>query len=329
MPNRTTESNTAAQDRTARAGTRWPSRRPRPGHGLISNQRNRLFWPFVLPALAFYAVLMLAPTVVTVWISLNKWRAQGDPMEFVGARNYVSLYTSDTFRTAFWNTLAILVVCGVAIFVIAFAMTIALREMRGRRAARSMLFFPYLISPVVIAIGLGLVLDPSGILDRGLNAANLASLAKQWLAPDNIFFTLAVTVIWVSTGFYVLLLMAGVERIPQYFYEDSDLAGANVWQKFRHVTLPLTWDVVTVAAILWVINAFKIFELIVAFSTLGDAPPLQARTLAVEQYYMTVGGRIPVYDMGRGAAVGILTLLLVAICVVLIRRLMRRERIEF
>jgi len=69
--------------------------------------------------------------------------------------------------------------------------------------------------------------------------------------------------------------------------------------------------------------------LIVAFSTLGDAPPLQARTLAVEQYYMTVGGRIPVYDMGRGAAVGILTLLLVAVCVVLIRRLMRRERIEF
>jgi raffinose/stachyose/melibiose transport system permease protein len=250
-------------------------------------------------------------------------------MNFVGARNYVSLYTSDAFRTAFWHTLDILVVCGVAIFVIAFAMTVALREMRGRRAVRSMLFFPYLISPVVIAIGLGLVLDPTGVLDRGLKAVNLASLAKQWLSPEHIFFTLVVTIIWVSTGFYVLLLMAGVERIPQYFYEDSDLAGASAWQKFRHVTLPLTWDVVTVAAVLWVINAFKIFELIVAFSTLGDAPPLQARTLAVEQYFMTVGGRIPVYDMGRGAAVGVLTLALVAVCVVLLRRLMRRERIEF
>lgn len=311
------------------AGTRWPSRRPRPARGLLSSQRNRLFWPFVLPALVFYVALMLAPTVVTSWISLNKWRAQGDAMQFVGARNYLSLYTSDTFRTAFWHTLDILVVCGVVIFIIAFAITIALREMRGRRAARSMLFFPYLISPVVIAIGLGLLLDPTGILDRGLNAVNLASLAKHWLAPEHIFFTLIVTIIWVSTGFYVLLLMAGVERIPQYFYEDSDLAGANAWQKFRHVTLPLTWDVVTVAAILWVINAFKIFELIVAFSSLGDAPPLQARTLAVEQYYMTVGGRIPVYDMGRGAAVGILTLLLVAVCVVVLRRLMRRERIEF
>jgi raffinose/stachyose/melibiose transport system permease protein len=321
-------STTSAQGSTA-AGTDRPRRRPRHGGGALSAQRNRLFWPFVLPALAFYAVLMLVPTVVTGWISLNRWRAQGDPMEFVGLRNYVTLFTSDTFRTAFWHTLEILVVCGVAIFVLAFAMTVALREMRGRRTARSMLFFPYLISPVVIAIGLGLVLDPTGLLNRALKGAGLPSLAKSWLSPEHIFMTLVVTIIWVSTGFYVLLLMAGVERIPRYYYEDTDLAGASAWQKFRHVTLPLTWDVVTVAAVLWVINAFKIFELIVAFSTLGDAPPLQARTLAVEQYYMTVGGRIPVYAMGRGAAVGVLTLLLVAVCVVLLRRVMRRERVEF
>jgi raffinose/stachyose/melibiose transport system permease protein len=315
--------------RSTAAGTDRTGRRPRPRGGSLSAQRNRLFWPFVLPALAFYAVLMLAPTVVTGWISLNRWRAQGDPMEFVGLRNYVTLFTSDTFRTAFWHTLEILVVCGIVIFVLAFAMTVALREMRGRRTARSMLFFPYLISPVVIAIGLGLVLDPTGLLNRALKGAGLSSLAKSWLSPEHIFLTLVVTIIWVSTGFYVLLLMAGVERIPRYYYEDSDLAGASAWQKFRHVTLPLTWDVVTVAAVLWVINAFKIFELIVAFSTLGDAPPLQARTIAVEQYYMTVGGRIPVYAMGRGAAVGVLTLLLVAVCVVVLRRVMRRERVEF
>jgi raffinose/stachyose/melibiose transport system permease protein len=319
---------TTARRRTA-GRPESSGRRRRQGGGALSAQRNRLFWPFVLPALAFYAVLMLAPTVVTGWISLNRWRAQGDPMEFVGLRNYVTLFNSDTFRTAFWHTLEILVVCGVAIFVLAFAMTVALREMRGRRAARSMLFFPYLISPVVIAIGLGLVLDPTGLLNRALKGVGLPSLAKSWLSPEHIFLTLVVTIIWVSTGFYVLLLMAGVERIPRYYYEDSDLAGASAWQKFRHVTLPLTWDVVTVAAVLWVINAFKIFELIVAFSTLGDAPPVQARTIAVEQFYMTVGGRIPVYAMGRGAAVGVLTLLLVAVSVVLLRRVMRRERVEF
>jgi raffinose/stachyose/melibiose transport system permease protein len=310
-------------------GRRRSARRSRSRDRTLADQRNELFWPFVLPALSVYALLMLVPTVATVYISLNKWRAQGDPMIFAGVKNYTKLVGNAAFRTSFVNTLEILLLCGVVVFVLAFAITMAMREMRGRRLAQAMLFFPYLISPVVIAIGLGLALNPAGAVDRGLTAANLEFLAKHWLDPQHIFFTLVLTVIWVSTGFYVLLIMAGVDRIPRYFYEDTDLAGANAWQKFWHVTLPLTWDVVTIAAVLWVVNAVKIFELILAFSSAGDAPPLESRTLAVQQYYVTVGGRYPVYDMGSGAAIGVVTLLLVAILVIVLRRLMRRERVEF
>ncbi len=311
-----------------RGRTRGPARRGRATSSL-SARRNALFWPFVLPSLAIYALLMLVPTLFTLWISLNRWRAQGDPMQFVGGGNYTRLVSNEAFRTSFWNTLEILAICGVVIFVLAFAITIAMREMRGRRLAQSMLFFPYLISPVVIAIAFGLVLNPAGLVDTGLKAVHLGFLAKEWLSPQHIFLTLVVTIIWVSTGFYVLLLMAGIDRIPRYYYEDTNLAGANAWQTFRHVTLPLNWDVVTVAAVLWVINAVKIFEMILAFSSAGDAPALESRTLAVQQYYVTVGGRYPVYDMGQGAAIGVVSLLLVAILVVLLRRVMRRERIEF
>jgi raffinose/stachyose/melibiose transport system permease protein len=313
-----------------RRGNAGPARRGRPGRtSSLAAKRNALFWPFVAPALVVYGLLMLVPTVATIWISLNRWRAQGDPMEFVGAGNYTRLASNEAFRTSFVNTLEILVVCGVVIFVLAFAITVAMREMRGRRWAQSMLFFPYLISPVVIAIGLGLFLQPAGLLDTGLKAAHLGFLAQEWLSPQHIFVTLVVTVIWVSTGFYVLVLMAGVDRIPRYYYEDTNLAGANAWQTFRHVTLPLNWDVVTVAAVLWVINTVKIFELILAFSSAGDAPALESRTLAVQQYYVTVGGRYPVYDMGSGAAIGVVTLALVAVLVVVLRRVMRRERVEF
>ena len=264
----------------------------------LAARRNALFWPFVAPSLAIYALLMLVPTIATVWISLNRWRAQGDPMQFVGASNYSRLIGNDAFRTAFLNTLEILAICGVVIFVFAFAITVAMREMRGRRSAQAMLFFPYLISPVVIAIALGLVLNPTGLLDNGLRKLHLGFLAKEWLSPQHIFLTLLITIIWVSTGFYVLILMAGMDRIPRYYYEDTDLAGANAWQKFRHVTLPLNWDVITIAAVLWVINAVKIFELILAFSSAGDSPPLESRTL---------GARVsntPVGVLGRWAGSG-------------------------
>lgn len=313
-----------------RGGTQGFARRGRTSRtSSLAAKRNALFWPFVAPALLVYGLLMLVPTVATIWISLNRWRAQGDAMEFVGVGNYTRLVSNDAFRTSFLNTLEILVICGVIIFILAFAITVAMREMRGRRWAQSMLFFPYLISPVVIAIAFGLFLQPAGLLNTGFKAIHLGSLAQEWLSPDHIFVTLIVTIIWVSTGFYVMVLMAGVDRIPRYYYEDTNLAGANAWQTFRHVTLPLNWDVVTVAAVLWVINTVKIFELIIAFASAGDNPSLESRTLAVQQYYVTVGGRYPVYDMGSGAAIGVVTLALVAVLVVVLRRAMQRERIEF
>lgn len=299
------------------------------GSGGLDRQRRRLFGGFVGPAVALYVVLMIAPTIFTMWMSVNQWRAQGDEMNFVGFENFSRLFENSVFRTTFWNTLKILVVCGVAIFVLAFLMVVALREMKGRHVVRSMLFFPFIVSPVVIAVGLGLVLDPSGVVNGGLREIGLGALAISWLSPDHIFLTIVVTTIWVTTGFFVMLLMSGIERIPRYFYEDGEIAGAGAFQTFRFVTLPMIWDVLAVSAVLWVINAFKIFELIIAFSSLGDAPPIQARTLAVQQYYLTVGGRVPVYSMGQGAAIGVLTLVLVAVSVVLLRRILRRDRIEF
>ena len=311
-----------------RGRTRGPARRGRATSSL-SARRNALFWPFVLPSLAIYALLMLVPTLFTLWISLNRWRAQGDPMQFVGGGNYTRLVSNEAFRTSFWNTLEILAICGVVIFVLAFAITIAMREMRGRRLAQSMLFFPYLISPVVIAIAFGLVLNPAGLVDTGLKAVHLGFLAKEWLSPQHIFLTLVVTIIWVSTGFYVLLLMAGIDRIPRYYYEDTNLAGANAWQTFRHVTLPLNWDVVTVAAVLWVINARQDLR--------DDPGVLQCRGrpragVAHPRRPAVLRDRrrpLPGVRHGPGAAIGVVSLLLVAILVVLLRRVMRRERIEF
>lgn len=303
---------------------------PRADFAAFDRAKKRLFWPFVLPALALYAVFMLAPTVATFWASLTEWRAQGDPMKFVGMRNYVRIFTNQVSQRAFINTMLILVVAGVAIFAIAFVITVFLREIRYRNAARSLLFFPYIITPVAIGIVLGLILAPKGLVNELLTKVGLTALATNWLASGTVFWTMIVTIVWVSTGFYVIILSSGVDRIPAPFYEVCRLSGASRWQTFRYVTLPMTWDLVTIAAVLWIVNSFKIFEMIIAFGSLGSSSvPPEIQNLAVNQYYLTVGGRYPAYAMGQGSAVGIMTLVLVAICVVLLRRIMRRDRIEF
>lgn len=299
------------------------------GTDALARTRRRLFWPFVGPALALYVLFFVGPALSGVWISLHSWRGSGDEMSFAGLANYRRLWNDDAFTGALFNSLKILTVCGVAIFLLAFAITMVLREMRFRRALRSLLFFPYIVSPIAIGVGLGLLLDPAGLVNASLRGVGLDSLAQPWLSPDHLLTTILIGIVWVSTGFYVILISAGMDRIPRYFYEDAELAGANRFQQFRHVTLPLSWDVISVAAVLWVINSLKIFEFIYAFVGTGDSPPAQARTVPIYQFLMTSGGRNPAYQMGYGCAMGVVMVALVTVLVVLLRRVMRRDAITF
>lgn len=292
----------------------------------LTRARRRLYWPFVAPATLLYVAFFIGPALASVWISLHKWRGAGDEMEFTGTANYLRLLDDDAFKSSFANSLKILAICGVFIFALAFGLTIVLREMKHRRTLRALLFFPYIVAPVAIGVGLGLLLDPSGLVNAVLGNVGLD---RPWLAPDHIFGTILIGIVWVTTGFYVTLLMAGQERIPGYFYEDSTLAGANRLQQFWHVTLPLSWDIVTVAAVLWVINSLKIFEFIYAFTGTGDSPPTEARTIPIYQFLMTTGGRNPAYQLGYGCAMGVVMVALVTVLVVALRRVMRREAVHF
>ncbi|MEV4515213.1 sugar ABC transporter permease [Dactylosporangium sp. NPDC049525] len=317
---------------TTVAARQQRSRATRPAHhrdGPLGRQRRRLYWPFLAPALTLYLAFVIGPAISGVWISLHSWRGAGDEMKWVGLANYRRLWSDDIFRTSFLNSLEILTICGVAVFAIAFIMTVVLREMRGRYAIRSLLFFPYIVSPIAIGVGLGLLLDPQGLANASLRAVGLDMLARPWLAPEHLFSTILIGIVWVSTGFYVVILMAGVDRIPKYFYEDAELAGANQWQRFRHVTLPLSWDVVSVAAVLWVINSMKIFEFIYAFVGTGDSPNPDTRTVPIQQFIVTTGGRSPAYLLGYGCAMGVVLVAAIAMFVVLLRRVMRRDTIQF
>ncbi|MFF2846191.1 carbohydrate ABC transporter permease [Streptomyces sp. NPDC058001] len=297
--------------------------------GALARQQRGIHVPFVAPALLVYLALFVAPALVGVYVSFQRWRGTGDRMEPVGLANYRRLLSDDVFRTAFRNTLEIVVLCGIGIFVLAFAVTVLLRQMRGRKTLRSLLFFPHIVSPIAISVALGLLLAPDGLVNAALRATGLDALATNWLAPDQIFRTIMVGIVWVTTGFYVILLMAGVDRIPPYYYEESELAGANEFQKFWHVTLPLTWDVVSVAAVLWVINSIKIFEFIYAFSGTGDAPPVGSRTLTIQQFLVSTGGRNPSYELGYACAMGVVMVVLIVLLVALLRRVMRRDPIQF
>lgn len=291
--------------------------------------RRRLYWPLLAPALLVYVGFLVAPALYGVYVSFTTWSGRGDSPVWVGLRNYQQLWRDDLFRQAFVNTLAILVVSGIGIFAMTFLISAVLREVRWSRPALAVLFFPFLLSPIAVGIALSLLLAPNGPLNAGLRGVGLGSLAKLWLTPDLIFKVILVGLVWVSVGYYLTLMMSAIGRVPSYYYEAAELDGAGRVSTFVNVTLPMTWDVVTVSAVLWCINAIKVFEFIYGFTGSGDSPPPQARTLTIAQFLATTGGKSPQYALGLGSAMAVVMVALISLFVVAVRRLMRRDSLEF
>jgi raffinose/stachyose/melibiose transport system permease protein len=290
-------------------------------------RRGRAIWLFAGPALALYSVFFLVPTAASVWVSLYAWDGVGEA-KFKGLGNYRNLVGDGVFLHAFTNTLIILVLGGLLVFTLSFVATIGLREMTGRRFARSVLFFPNIVAPIVLSVLWGFLFSTGGLADTAAHGVGVAH-PPNWLG-DHLFAVIFVGLVWTNTGFYVTILMAAVDRIPAYFYEDALLSGATGWQRMRHVTLPLSWEVIATCAVIWTISSLKVFDFIYAFGgTSNDLPPLHVWNSALFIYGQTFGGRVPAYAFGYASASAVLTLASVVVFVSLLRRLLRRDAIQY
>ena len=312
-----------------RAGSRGESSRL---HGRrmspLERQRRRMFWPFAAPALIVYTVVFLVPIGYAAWTSLYKWDGMG-AKRWRGWKNYQVLFQDPYFRSSLTNTLKILFIGGACTFAISFALTLVLREMRGRLFARSVIFFPCLVNAMVFGILAGFLFSPDGPVNQILHALGFTTPPK-WLSTDDLFPMIVGTLIWTATGYYTAIIMAAVDQIPTYLYEAAELDGCNAFQRFRHVTLPMAWDVISVCAVLWTVSSVKIFELILVYggSSNGGAPPVQSWNTAMYVYEEAFPAKsTPALGMATAAAV--VSLVMVGVFTVILRRIMRRAAVEY
>ncbi|MEV4320503.1 sugar ABC transporter permease [Actinocrispum sp. NPDC049592] len=305
---------------------------PRAGGGTPAAhvaRRKRLFWPFLIPTLVLYGVFLIAPTIATVVLSFSSWKGAGDTPEFNGFKQYGQIFADEGFQHAFTNTLIYIALGGIGTFVLAFLFTMVLRDMRGNRMVRAILFFPNIVAPVALGMFFGVVYryqpGRQGLANFLLESIGIKG--QKFLDADTVTWVVLGSIIWASSGFYITILMAAVDRIPPYLYEDASIAGASPWQKFRNITLPLTWDVVGIAGVLWTINAVKIFELVFVMAGSGTyAPPIHTWTLGIFVFDRSFGDT-PAY--GTACACAVVMIALVSVFVVALRRLLRREAIQF
>ena len=285
--------------------------------------------PFILPAFVLYTVLFVYPAIRAVWVSLHDWSGFGNTMVFVGLGNYREMLQDSIFWGAFQRTLIISFGGGIGIFALAMIMAAVLqRDIRGKRFFRALIFFPNVVQP----FGLGLIWqflynNKWGPISGLLNAVGLEALDPVWLGPKYIIPSLTVAVIWTYVGYYMVILTAGIDKIPKSYYEAAIIDGASFWQMFFTITIPMVWDVLVTAIVLWVIGSLKVFDLIIA-TTFPD-PPKSTFTMTIYVWQQAVGAYTPVFRLGYATALGVVLLGLIIVSVAVVRTIMGREAIEY
>lgn len=291
---------------------------------------NRFIVLFLLPASALYLFFFLVPTIQALVYSFYDWSGFGTDMRFIGFANFQELLGDRLFWKSMGNTIAILIVGGIIVFALAFIMTMMISSgMRGKKFFRGVIFLPNIIAVIALTTLWGYMYTPNnGLLASFFKLIGLDDMAKfTWLGPDTIFASMMIAIIWIEVGFYLVLLLAGVDKIPPDFFESAKLDGANQFQQFRHITVPLLQDVIAIGMVLWSIHAIKIFEF--PFSFTGLEPNPNSYTVAVYSYILGFGQREPIYRLGYATAVGVMLLLVVILIVLIIRRLTRHEVVQY
>ena len=283
---------------------------------------RRVAYLYLLPGLAVFAAFVLAPLLHTAWIALFEWDGVS-ASEWVGLDNFTALVTEPELRTAFWHALVLLVfysVLPVAIGLL-LAAAMARTRVRGLTAFRTVLFLPQVIALVVVAVMWRMIYAPDGgLINEGLRAVGLGSLAQNWLGS----FSLALPSVgligtWVMYGLAMVLFTAGVQKIPQSLYDAARMDGAGPVREFFAVTLPGLRNEIAVALTLTTIQALRSFDLV--YITTGGGPGDSTSVPAFEVYNRAFRGG----DVGAASAIGVCIAALIFVLTVLINRIAERE----
>lgn len=251
---------------------------------VLFKPRFRKLALYLLPGILIYGFIVIIPIFTAFWQSLH--RDIYFELHFTGLDNYVDLLEDEDFWFAFRNNLIILGVGATSQLVLAFmiALFISSKRVIMPRFFRTVLFFPVILSPLVVAFMWILIYDiDQGLLNSTFETLGLSSWQQLWLDdPDIVIYSVTVPLVWQFLGLFVIIFLAGLSSIPSELLEAAEIDGATAVQKARHVTLPLlanTWKVVLILAIS---GGVKVFEL--PFVMTGGGPGMSSTVLSQYAY---------------------------------------------
>ncbi|HMJ37800.1 MAG TPA: sugar ABC transporter permease [Baekduia sp.] len=282
---------------------------------------RRIGYLYLLPALLVFGAFVLAPLVHAFWLSLFDWDGI-TAGHWVGLHNYQDVLSDQALRTAFGHALILLIFyAGLPVAIgLMLAGVIARVQVRGLPLFRVVLFLPQVVAMVVVAVMWRMIYDPgNGPINTALRGVGLDGLAKSWLGDFGVALP-AVGLIgtWVMYGLAMVLLTAGVQKIPPSLYDAARVDGAGAVREFLAVTLPALRGEIAVALTLTTIAALRNFDLVYITTKGGPGDATSVPAFQVYQRAFETG------KVGSAAAIGIVLAALIFTITVAINRVAER-----
>lgn len=271
---------------------------------------------FILPGLSIVSIFILLPLFMSLFNSLFSWN-QLIKLDFIGFENFYKLFHSYPYNVRFFNALGnnFKWFCCTTLVQNSFGLLFGYcmsRKIAGGEFYKRVFFVPVLFSIIAVSFLWGLYLRPNGMINYMLQSVGLGHLKRAWLGDGSIatFVIIAVN-IWRWVGFPSLVFMTAIDNIPQECTEAAFLDGANEWQMFRKIVIPLIVPTITIIMVLTIIGSLNVFEQIYTMTGLDGAPNYSTDTIST-LFYRTAFGSVDsgAPEIGMGSAIAVIIYIL-------------------
>ncbi len=284
---------------------------------------RKLNW-FYVPAVVLMLVFIAYPLCNAVYLSFFKWNGYSANKDFIGLQNYISMFTDKVFRSSLRNTLIYGFVCTFLQQIIGLAMAVFLNtKFKGRGIVRTVIYMPAMVSSLVMGYIMYFFFQTKGgVMNDILNA--IAGTSVDWLGNGNIAIAVIVFInTWQFVGVSMVIYLAGIQGVSQSYIEAATVDGANAWQRFRFITLPLLQPALASSVIYNLIGGLKLYDVIIALTDGGPAKKTHSLATYIANRYFDAE------RAGYAAAIGVFSFVMIMVISMIVNAYFRKKEVDY
>lgn len=274
--------------------------------------KNKIYpFYFSIGALVLYSLFIVLPGLMGVFLSFTDWNRYSSEISFIGLQNFALIFSKQNYWHSITNTIIFTLVTIVLKTIVALLLALLLTKGLKRffNFHRVVIYLPAIIPMIVVGIVFRSILHPAtGILNEFFRAIGLDFLAQRWLTnPDIALYSVILVDTWKGVGFIMVILIAGLQVIPAEYYEAAQIDGANPWDEFWKITLPLLMPTLTVTTVLNLLYGLKVFDIVWVLTNGGPG-------YATETVYTVVFKEFSKGRYGVSTALSTLLFAIMSVC---------------